>query len=182
MANALGKLKTSTGPWLAAAVIVVAGFMFWLYSASSSIDSGVPSDSAMVELPRIADTIFVSNPEQFSGRRVLLSPVIISERLGRAALTVDLPGMMGYPLILDRPVLESEISVEPGDAVAIAGSVYALNDSLIALYVQRGFFTADNVERLGEQATFFLVDSLDYYFGEEEEAGEGETSTEDSGA
>jgi hypothetical protein len=168
MANALGKLKTATGPWLAAAVIVVIAFMYWLYAASSNTESvGAPADTLAVLL-RVADTAFVSNPEQFSRQRILLAPVTVAERLGRATVTADLPGLAGYPMILDRPVLEAEITVAPGDSLAVAGSVYALTDSLLDVYVQRGLFDAENREKLTIHSTFFLVDSLDYYVEEDE--------------
>ncbi|UCC72437.1 MAG: hypothetical protein JSV86_19050 [Gemmatimonadota bacterium] len=182
MANALGKLKTATGPWLAAALIVVAAFMYWLYAASSSVEWGVVAADSLPELPRIADTTFVRNPEAFSGERILLSPVTVAERLGRATLTVDLPESPGYPLILDRPVVESEMTVAVGDSLSIAGSVYALTDSLLDVYVQRGFFEPENRERLAGQSTFFLVDSLDYYVADEETSTDARTSTDESGS
>ncbi len=119
----------------------------------------------------------MSNPEAFSRQRILLSSVTVAERLGRATVTVDLPGKSGYPLILDRPVLESDIPVEPGFTLTIAGSVYALSDSLLDVYVQRGLFDAENRGKLAGYETFFLVDSLDYQVDEEETA-----STEESGA
>jgi hypothetical protein len=175
MANVLGKWKTSTGPWLAAAVIVVVAFMYWLYSATSSIGPGLSAaDSLGAQLPRIADTTFVINPELYSGRRVLLGPVTVSDSLGRAVLATDLPGMAGYPLILDRPVLESAIPVGVGDDVLVAGSVYALTDSLLDVYMQRGFFDAANRERLVGKTTFFLVDSLDYYIAQQEASTDGD--------
>lgn len=167
MANALGKLKTATGPWLAAAVIVVAAFMYWLYTSSSRTDWGVAAPETLAELPRVSDSAFVSNPEQFSGERFLLAPVTVAERLGYATVTIDLPGLTGYPLIFDRPVLEAEVTVEPGDNLVIAGSVYALTDSLLDIYVQRRFFEPENRARLASHTTFFLVDSLDYYVGDE---------------
>ncbi|MGD2215636.1 MAG: hypothetical protein PVJ64_02720 [Gemmatimonadales bacterium] len=176
MANALGKLKTATGPWLVAAVIVVGGFMYWLYAASARVDSGVVVADTVVELPRVADTTFVTSPERFSGERILLAPVTVADTLGAAALTIDLPGLAGYPLILDRPVLESEITVAPGDALAVAGSVYALTDSLLDVYVQRNFFRAETRPSLEMHSTFFLVDSLDYY-AEEDTATTGESGS-----
>lgn len=171
MANALGKLKTATGPWLVASIIVVAGFMYWLYAASARVDSGIVVADTVVELSVVADTAFVSNPEQFSRQRIMLAPVTVAERYGRAVLTVDLPGLAGYPLILDRPVLEAEITVEPGFDIVIAGSVYALTDSLLDIYVQRGFFEPEYRERLESHVTFFLVDSLDYYAEEDTTTG-----------
>jgi hypothetical protein len=173
MANALGKLKTATGPWLAAAVIVVVGFMYWLYAASGRVDAGGFVADTVVELTVVSDTAFVNNPELFSRQRIMLAPVTVAERLGRATLTVDLPGLAGYPLILDRPVLDAQIMVEPGFDLVIAGSVYALTDSLLDVYVQRGFFEPEYRERLESYMTFFLVDSLDYYA----EATEDTTTT-----
>jgi hypothetical protein len=167
MANVLGKLKTATGPWLVAAIIVVGGFMYWLYAASARVDTGLVVADTVVELARVADTTFVANPEQFSGERILLAPVTVADTLGYATVTVDLPGLAGYPFILDRPVLEAQITVVPGDALAVAGSVYALTDSLLDVYVQRGFFRAESRAGLASYTTFFLVDSLDYYVEED---------------
>ncbi len=165
MRNVLGKLTTSTGPWMAVAVVLVAGFMYWLYAASSTVGPGAtPADTVAGGLPRVADTTFVKDPTQFSRERILLSPVTVAEQIGRAALTVDLPGLAGYPLILERTVVEQGITFVSGDDLSVAGQVYALNDSLLAVYAQRGFFELANREKLEGQATFFLVDSLDFVF------------------
>ncbi|KPK80091.1 MAG: hypothetical protein AMS25_10225 [Gemmatimonas sp. SM23_52] len=165
MRNVLGKLTTSTGPWMAVAVILVAGFMYWLYAASSTIGPGTtPADTVVEALPRVADTTFVKDPTEFSRERVLLSPVSVAEQIGRAALTVDLPGLAGYPLILERTVVEQGITFVSGDNLAIAGQVYALNDSLLDVYAQRGFFELEHRAKLAGHSTFFLVDSLDFVF------------------
>ena len=58
-------------------------------------------------------------------------------------------------------------TIVSGDNLAIAGQVYALNDSLINVYLQRGFFDAEGRARLEGHSTFFLVDSLDFVFPEE---------------
>lgn len=172
MANVLGKLRTATGPWLVAAIIVVGGFMYWLYSASTRVEPNTVAADTVVELVRVADTAFAANPELYSGDRILLAPLTIADTLGVAALTVDLPGMAGYPLILDRPVIDADIAVAPGDAIVVAGSVYALTDSLLDVYVQRGFFRPETRGGLTGQTTFFLVDSLDYYVEEDTTAAE----------
>lgn len=165
MRNVLGKLTTSTGPWMAVAVILVAGFMYWLYAASSTIGSGTaPADTVAEGIPHVADTAFVKDPTEFSRERVVLSPVMVAEQLGRAALTVDLPGLAGYPLILERTVVEQGITFVSGDNLAVAGQVYALNDSLLNVYVQRGLFEVENRAKLEGHETFFLVDSLDFVF------------------
>jgi len=176
MANVLGKLTSRTWPWMAVATILVAGFMYWLYAQSSAIDAAdVVADTADT-LPRIADAVFVSGPDQFSGRRILLSPVTVNEQIGRAAITVDLQGLSGYPAILDRTVLESDFTILGGDNLAIAGWVYALNDSILDVWAQRSVYDPEHREKLVGMTTFFLVDSLDFVFpGEEsplEESGQ----------
>lgn len=166
MANVL----RSTGPWMAAAVVLVAAFMYWLYSESSSIESSIATaDTATASaLPTVSDTAFASYPQRYSRQRIMLRPVVIRERLGRAALTVNLADQQGYPIILDRPVLEGGVTVVEGDNVAIAGQVYALNDSILDVWAQRVFYETGNREKLQGFETFFLVDSLDLVFPEEE--------------
>lgn len=167
MEQLLERLSKRTWPWTVGAVILVAGFMYWLYAASSTPGSSVvASDTLAGGLPRVSDAVFASAPEQYSRRRVLLSSVKVAERLGRATLALDLPTRPGYPAILDRPVLEQDVGVVPGDNLAIAGSVYVLNDSILTVWAQRGLFDVENREKLEGQTTFFLVDSLELVFPE----------------
>jgi hypothetical protein len=155
------------------AAILVAGFMYWLYVESSAIQPAVVVADTTETVPQVADTVFVRNPTQFSRQRVLLSPVTVAEQIGRAALTADLPGLAGYPLILERSVLESGLTVVGGDNLSVAGQVYALNDSIIEVYLQRGFFDPENRAKLEGHTTFFLVDSLDFVFPEAAETPGG---------
>ncbi|MGD8700286.1 MAG: hypothetical protein PVJ43_13405 [Gemmatimonadales bacterium] len=173
MAGVLGKLTAVTWPWATMAAILVAGFMYWLYVESSAIQPAVVVADTTETVPQVADTVFVRNPTQFSRQRVLLSPVTVAEQIGRAALTADLPGLAGYPLILERSVLESGLTVVGGDNLSVAGQVYALNDSIIEVYLQRGFFDPENRAKLEGHTTFFLVDSLDFVFPEAAETPGG---------
>jgi hypothetical protein len=147
--------------------------MYWLYVESSAIQPAVVVADTTETVPQVADTVFVRNPTQFSRQRVLLSPVTVAEQIGRAALTADLPGLAGYPLILERSVLESGLTVVGGDNLSVAGQVYALNDSIIEVYLQRGFFDPENRAKLEGHTTFFLVDSLDFVFPEAAETPGG---------
>jgi hypothetical protein len=173
MANVLGKLTSRTWPWMTAATILVAGFMYWLYAESSTIESSLAVADTVETLPRIADTTFVQDPTRFSRQRILLSPLLVSGQVGRATLTVDLPGMPDYPLILERSIVESAVTIVPGDLLSVAGQVYALNDSLLNIYAQRGLLDPEGRAKFEGQPTFFLVDSLDFIFPGEEIAPEG---------
>ncbi len=172
MENVLGKLTSRAWPWTIAATVLVAAFMYWLYAESSAIQVATIAADTAETLPHVADTAFVANPDRFSGRRILLRPVTVSEQLGRAALTIDLPGLAAYPAILDRSVLETEIRLVGGDHIAMAGWVYALNDSILDVWVQRGLFEPEHREKLEGKATFFLVDSLDFVFPGEDQPAE----------
>ncbi len=157
-------LMSQTWPWMTVATLLVAGFMYWLYAESSAVQPAGVGPDTVVALPRVADTAFVRDPTAFSRRRILVSPAVVEEQIGRASLTVRIAGASGYPLVLDRPVVESGTSVVPGDNLSVAGQVFALNDSLINVYLQRGFFDPDKRDRLEGRPTFFLVDSLDFVF------------------
>lgn len=177
MASVLRKLMSVTWPWAVAATVLVAGFMYWLYAESTTIESELVVADTAEAVPHISDADFVADPTQYSRGRILLSPVTVRERIGRAALTVDMAGVEGYPLILERPVMESGITVVPGDNLSVAGQVYALNDSLLDVYSQRGFFDPENRGKLEGHATFFLVDSLELVFPEPEETAPGVASS-----
>jgi hypothetical protein len=171
-------LQKYTWPWAALATVLVLGFMIWLYAASTSLDRSLVATETVADIPTVADTTFVQDPTLFSRQRILLTPVRVSQWIGRATMAVELPGMENYPMILDRGILETvetEMTVTVGDNLAVAGQVYALNDSILDIYVQRGFFEPENRALVEGHTTFFLVDSLDLVFPEEVmEVGGGE--------
>ncbi len=174
MSDVLKRLTSRTWPWTVAAAIVVGGFMYWLYAASSSIPTAVAVTDTTAALPYVPDTAFASDPTKYSLKRILTYPLLVREQIGRAALLVDLPGRPGYPLVLERNVVESGLTFVPGDELVVAGQVYALNDSLLDVYAQRGLFEPKQRDKLAGQSTFFLVDSLDFYIPESKTSPEGQ--------
>ncbi len=46
----------------------------------------------------------------------------------------------------------------------MAGWVYALNDSILDVWAQRGLYEQGGREKLIGKETFFLVDSMDFVF------------------
>lgn len=166
MSDFLDKLATRTWPLMTVAVVLIAGFMYWLYWESSRIEVGTIGPDT-IDLPRVSPEVFSADPQRYARKRVLVRPVQVVTRLGRAALALDLPDRPGYPAILDRPVLESEVQVVAGDNLALAGWVFALNDSILGVWSQRGLYDPENQESLRGHETFFLVDSLDFVLPEE---------------
>lgn len=179
---ALDKLATRTWPWMTGAVILIAGFMYWLYAQSSQIETTTVMADTSAAVPQVADSIFGAAPERYSGRRILLSAVPVAEPLGRASFTLAIPNRSGYPAILERTLIEQDMRVVAGDNLDIAGSVYALNDSIINVWAQRGVFDRENREKLAGQETFFLVDSLDFVVPGQESGGGQPTGSSPEGA
>jgi hypothetical protein len=171
MASVLRNLTSLTWPWAVGATVLVGGFMYWLRAESSALQPGLVVADTVEELLVVPDTDFAMDPTQYSRSRILLTPVSVRELIGRAAVTVDMAGLESYPLILERTVTESDVAIVAGDNLAVAGQVYALNDSLLDVYVQRGFFEPENRSKLQGHTTFFLVDSLDFVFPDQESAG-----------
>ncbi len=64
------------------------------------------------------------------------------------------------------------MSVVAGDNVMVAGQVYALTDSILDIWAQRGIYQSEHREKLEGDSTFLMVDSLDLVFPEEEQ-GQG---------
>lgn len=170
MSDFLDKITTRTWPLMTVAVLLIAGFMYWLYWESSQIEvTTVGPDT--VDLPRVSPEVFATDPGRFARRRIMVRPVRVVTKLGRASIALDLPGLPGYPAILDRPVLESDVDVIGGDNLAVAGWVFALNDSILDVWSQRGLYDPENRENLRGYETFFLVDSLDFVVPGEEGSG-----------
>ncbi len=164
MEGVLKWLMARTWPWMAVALLMVGGFMLWLWAATSDMDTSFRVDTEAASADVVADTAFANSPERFSRRRIVLVGVLVDQMLGRATLTLDLPGRPGYPAILDRTVVGEDLRVVAGDNLALGGWVYVLNDSILNVWAQRGLFDPENREALVGQETFFLVDSLDFVF------------------
>ena len=62
MSGMLEKIATRTWPLMTVAVILIGGLMYWLYAASSSIETAVVGPD-MTSLPRIAAADFAADPE-----------------------------------------------------------------------------------------------------------------------
>lgn len=175
-------LVRRTWPWMTLAVITVAAFMYWLHLETSQLPDGLAAAGVTDEagVTTVPDSVFAQAPERFRDR-ILLRSVVVNEVLGRASFSLDLPDREGYPAVLERRLVEEDTRVVSGDQVHLAGEVYALNDSIIGVWSQRGIFNNENRGKLAGSTTFLLVDSLDYAFPDEaEEEPAGEEASEEA--
>jgi hypothetical protein len=104
---------------------------------------------------------FAAAPARFSGRIVRLDTMTVVHRLGRAAFEIELPNRPPYPVVLERHLLEREVQVLREDRVNLVGSVYALNDSIVATWRARGIVEEEMAAHLADDSTFLLADSVE---------------------
>lgn len=147
--------------WPVAAFATIALFLVYLWWASRESEVRIIEDSAGGGARATASAAeFATGPARFSGRIVHLDTVIVAYRLGRAAFEIRLPERPPYPVVLERHLIEAGVQVTTDDQVNLVGSVYALNDSIIAAWGARGVFDITQADSLAGDSTFLLADSV----------------------
>lgn len=148
--------------WPGLAFLTVGAFMAYLYLATRESRVRVLEEGgASGGVPRASAADFAASPGRWSGRLVRLDSLLVVGRLGRAAFSVELPGRPRYPVVMERWLIEEGVQVTTQDRVRVVGSVYALNDSVLNVWTQRGIVDPARRPDLRQESTFFLADSLD---------------------
>lgn len=154
---------SNTWIWMTLAIISVAALMVWLFFASeqartvAAIDEdGAPATATEAEgaaadgeteaatIPEIAGT-----PETFIGRRLRIENVEVAATLGPSAFWADVPGANPF-LVLASPDMTQQPEISTGDQFTVRGSVAAVNDSLVNVWVESGAVN----EQARDQAAF----------------------------
>jgi hypothetical protein len=149
--------------WPGIAFVTIGLFLGYLWWATREPEVRIVEEgSTRGGRPIVSATLetFAAAPARFSGRIVRLDSVRVASRLGRAAFAIELPGRAEYPVVLERHLVEEDIQVTTDDRLSLIGSVYALNDSVVATWAARGVLDATNRERLRNDSTFLLADSV----------------------
>ena len=149
--------------WPAVAFVSMAGFFAYLYYKSWESRVEVVEGEASAAGRRVTADVaaFTQAPARYSGRVVRLDSVVVVERFGRATFGIRLPGRPRYPVALERHLVEEGVQVTRDDRVNLVGSVYALNDSIVRVWAQRGFLDPARQGEFASDSTFFLADSVE---------------------
>lgn len=148
--------------WPGLAFFTIALFMGYLWWASREPEVEIREERTAGRLKATASAQdFAAAPARFSGRIVRLDTVTVAYRLGRAAFEIDLPNRSPYPVVLERHLIEGGVQVTRQDRVNLVGSVYALNDSIIATWGARGILDLALADSLVGDSTFLLADSVE---------------------
>lgn len=148
--------------WPTAAFVTIALFLAYLWWASRESEVGIVEGARGGGRVATATAVeFAAAPARFSNRIVHLDTVAVAYRLGRAAFEIRLPERPPYPVVLERHLIEAGVQVTTDDEVNLVGSVYALNDSIIAGWAARGIFDLMLADSLAGDSTFLLADSVE---------------------
>ena len=146
------------------AVVVTAGFLFWLYQRANSLEQDVEpvmADTAEVDGPApLALDELAADPEAAVGRRAALDGAEVSSSLGRGAFVLQLDETRGYPVLLSRDLIQRDLQLYGGDVVSVWGQVYMLNDSIRGAWVDAGAVNEGQRGAIPSSASFVLADSL----------------------
>lgn len=153
--------------WPGLAFATIALFMGYLWWASREAQVVIREEASGRPQATATAAEFATAPARYSGRVVRLDTVTVVERLGRAAFEIELPNRPPYPVVLERHLMEADVQVTSQDRVNLVGSVYALNDSIIATWGARGILDPARTESLADDSTFLLADSVELLLPEE---------------
>jgi hypothetical protein len=147
--------------WMALAILLVVGFMYWLAVSSE------PSQMVMVQedgddAPAVTDAPtavsleeFAANPAQYRGRNIELEGVTVAARVGTQAFWINLANQPFLVRIAPSIVAEGR-TVEGGQTVTISGPVFARTDSILTAWEQEGVITSEGQRMEVEFAESFL--------------------------
>lgn len=149
--------------WPGAAFLTILLFLAYLWWASRESRLGILEEPQAGARPTASASAgeFAQAPGRFSGRIVHLDTVVVAYRLGRAAFEIQLPNRPPYPVVLERHLTEAGVQVTADDRVNLVGSVYGLNDSIIATWAVRGLVDPALSDSLAGDSTFLLADSVE---------------------
>jgi hypothetical protein len=148
--------------WMALALVLVAGFLYWLAANSEPSrmvaveeDAGEVAPDPMAAGTQVGRDDFAANPDQYRGRTVELSDVEIAATIGAQAFWIDLPRQPF--LVRLAPGAETQgVTIQPGQRVTIVGPVLARTDSVLAAWEREGVITSEGQRMEMEFATTFI--------------------------
>lgn len=148
--------------WMAIAIVLVVGLLFWLAANSEpSQVAAVREDTDAV--PTMEDSPatvsvdeFSANPTAFRGRNVQLENVTVAAPIGTHAFWIDLPGGQPFLVRMAPSVVAEGRAVQAGDRLSISGPVFERTDSLISAWQQEGVISTEGQRLEVEFATNYI--------------------------
>jgi hypothetical protein len=167
MANSTAGRRSSGGQltivFMAIAIVLVVGFMYWLAVSSEPSQVAAVRENSGDEAPTIDDSPaavdtdqFAADPAAYRGRNVELQNVTVAAPIGTHAFWIDLPGGQPFLVRMAQSVVAEGRAVRAGETVSISGPVFERTDSVISAWQQEGVITTDGQRMEVEFAQNFI--------------------------
>jgi hypothetical protein len=149
------------------AVVAVIAFMFWLYRESGelpTVDQFADTDQTR---PSVTVADLLTDPAGAVGSEVMIDSIGVVMGLGEAVFSLALDETTSYPVLLDSDMIQrfrmQQMRLYGGDAVALRGRVFSLNDSIRVEWVNQGAVDRAMLTNLPRTPSFILADSVEVF-------------------
>lgn len=141
--------RGSSSIYMGVAIVLVVGFMYWLYVKARATEVAVVEEAVQVEDVSVAldvamDTFGV-DPMAFDGVRIRIGPAPVPALVGTAAFFIQIPGETGqlgpYLVMMDSTLIADSMRVVSGDGVVVVGVVREMSDSVADQWVVDGLIS-----------------------------------------
>ncbi len=132
--------------FMAVALLLMVGLMYWLNVQARATEVAVVEEDAQVDESAVAldvavDT-FGADPMAFDGTRVRLGPVVVPGVVGSTAFFIQIPGVNGQPepylIKMDSTLIADGMTVAVGDQLVVVGVVREMSEGVADQWVLDG--------------------------------------------
>jgi len=155
--------RGSSSILLVVALAVMAGFFYWLYNQSQSLEQEVTptmTDTTGGGPSPITVAFLGMHPDSAPGRSATLDSVKVASRLGRGVFTLSVNDTTVYPVLLGSQLIQKGTTVYQDDRINVGGQFYALNDSIRSEWVKRGAVDSASAGDIPATPSFLLADTV----------------------
>ena len=169
-------------PLMILSFLAMGGFLYWLSTyAAPEVDEGMEDMADEDGLNEVRFEDFVAGTQNYMGQEITLRFVEVSSTVGDRLFWTMFPGNNPYLMHISEEALADSVEVMGNLELDITGSVMALSDSILDVWMEAGVLRSEG-DRL---QALFAVDKGDYFlirrFEMEDEDESGDDSGDESG-
>ena len=148
-------------PLMILSFLAMGGFLYWLSTYEApEVDEGMEGMADEDGLNEVRFEDFVAGTQNYMGQEITLRLVEVSSTVGDRLFWTMLPGNNPYLMHISEEALADSVEVMGNLEVDITGSVLALSDSILDVWMEAGVLRSEG-DRL---QALFAVDKGDYFF------------------
>jgi hypothetical protein len=132
-------------PLMIVAFLAIAGFLYWLNvqakadAAARAVEEDVPEETAApMGGILVAGEDLQTDPSPFEGQVIRVEGLVVASGLGTQGFWMELPNKNPFLVSMSEAVKAEGISVSSGQTVSVAGTIYAMGDSVLNAWTSSG--------------------------------------------